>query len=160
MPELSVDQIRSALTASNGSRKEAAIFFGISPDNLRIKIRRYQDQGETFPEPENEVSRAAKFYGLIQPGQWAEYGKTQDLCEVIAIRHGKALVRFDGGIEQWIGKRQLAWVPGGDVIAEETRLIRERWPPGERVKRARWAFRGAYQIPQVALEDDTRDDIW
>jgi hypothetical protein len=157
---LTPERIRAILTACDGSRKDAAKKLGVSPDNLRVHIRRYRDQGEIFPEPENEISRAAKFYGLIQPGQWVEFGKTQDLGEVLEIRYGKALVRFDGGVEQWIGKRQLAWVPSGDVIADETRKIREKWPEAEFYKRAPWALRRVYEIPQVELEDDSRSAEW
>lgn len=157
---LTPDSIRQALTESDGSRKEAAYLLGVSADMVRIYIRKYRDKGEDFPDAENEVSRAAKFYGLIQPGQWAEYGKTQERCEVVEIRHGKALVRYESGVEEWVVKRQLAWVPSGDAIAETARLIRDAWPAGEHAKRARWAIRGAYEIPQVSLEDDSRDVVW
>lgn len=145
---LTPERIREALSACDGSRREASRVIGCSTDYLRIWIRRYRDMGEDFPEPENEISRAAKFYGLIQPGQWAEWGREQELCEVLEIRHGKALVRFGGGVEQWVGKRQLAWMPSGDVIAEATRNLRASWAPEEHVKRARWAFSGDYEIPQ------------
>lgn len=156
---LTPERIRAALTECSGSRKEAAKKLKVSPDLLRINIRRYRDQGEEFPEPENEISRAAKFYGLIQPGQWAEYGKTQDLCEVVEIRHNKALVRFDGGVEQWIGKRQLAWVPGGDVIAEGCREIQSRWTARDFGLRC-WTERRKWFAPLVSGFDDSADEIW
>jgi len=156
--KLTPERIRLALTACDGSRKEAAKKLGVSVDLLRIWIRRFRDQGEQFPEPENEISRAAKFYGLIQPGQWAEYFKTQDLCEVVQIRHGKALVRFDGGVEQWIGKRQLAWVPSGDVIAEGCRQIQAGWTARD------FGLRNVYErlrwlAPLVSGVDDQTEEI-
>lgn len=156
---LTSERIREALVACNGSRKEAAKLLGYSVDRVRVFIRKAKDEGEQFPEPENEISRAAKFYGLIQPGQWAEYGKTQELCEVVEIRHGKALVRFDGGVEEWIGKRQLAWVPSGDVIAELRREIQAGWT------RRDWMLRNRFQQPEWTAPvifglEDSRDEIW
>lgn len=157
---LTPKRIRDALVACDGSRKDAAKRLGCSPDTLRIQMRKFRLAGEDFPDAENEVSRAAKFYGLVEPGQWVEYGRTQELCEVAELKHGMALVRYEDGHSEWVGKRQLAWVPSGDVIADETRKIREGWPPGEFGKRARWAHCGEYEIPQVAVEEDSRDDTW
>ena len=157
---LTPDSIRKALIKSDGSRKDAAVTLKVSADTLRIWIRRFRDRGEIFPEPENEVSRAAKFYSIIQPGQWVEYGHDQESCEVVEIYHGKALVRHESGVEAWVAKRQLAWVPSRAVIAEATRRIRDAWPAGEHAKRARWAISGDYEIPQVSSVEDSRDVTW
>jgi hypothetical protein len=156
---LTPERIREALVACNGSRKEASTVLRISTDNLRIWIRRYRDQGEEFPDPENEISRAAKFYGLIQPGQWAEWGRTQELCEVVEVRHGKALVRFDGGIELWIGKRQLAWVPSGDVIAEGCREIQAKWTERDFGLRNP-LVRRKWFVPFLEAPGEPREEIW
>lgn len=156
---LSPERIRAALTKSAGSRKEAAIKFDISVDRLRKLIRQYQEQGEEFPGPENEISRAAKFYGLIQPGQWAEWGRAQELCEVLEIRHGKARVRFDGGVEQWVVKRGLAWVPSGDVIAERCREIQSRWTERDFGLRC-WTERRKWFAPLVEAPGEPREEIW
>lgn len=156
---LTPERIRSTLVFCDGSRKEAAKKLGVSVDVLRVRIRLYRDQGEQFPDPENEISRAAKFFGLIQPGQWAEWGKTQELCEVLEIRHGKARVRFVSGVEQWIGKRQLAWVPSRASIDEACQLIQAGWSERERGLRC-WTERRKWFAPIVSGVEDTSDMIW
>jgi len=148
-PKLTPEQIHNALTAADGSRKDAAHHLNVSIDVLLIRMRQYRDKGYTFPEAENECSRAAKFFGQVQPGQWAEYGKEQERCEVLAVRQTMARIRYECGRIEWVGKKQLAWVPSGDVIAEETRKIRETWTSQELRKRAAWAFCGGYEIPEV-----------
>jgi hypothetical protein len=158
--KLTPERIRAALAECHGSRKDAAKVLGLSADLLRKNIRCYRDKGHTFPKPQNELARQDKCAASLQPGQWVETGQGQQCGSILAIECGKAFVMFLDGESTWLPVRQLAWVPSGDVIAEGTRLIRDAWPPGEHAKRARWAIRGAYEIPQVTVEDDSRDVVW
>ena len=157
---LTPERIREALVASQGSRKDAAVMLRVSTDNLRIWIRRFRDQGYKFPAPQNERIRQAKCAENLQPGQWVEAGRDQECGEILAIEGERSLVVFSNGSRDWLPVRLLAWVPSGDVIADATRQMRANWPPGEHAKRARWAYCGEYEIPQVVLEDDSRSDTW
>lgn len=159
-PKLTPEEIHAAIVAHNGSRRDAATFLKVSTDVLLIRMRQYRDKGYTFPAAENECSRAAKFFGQVRVGEWAEYGPEQQRCEVLAVRQTMAHVRYESGLVEWVGKKQLAWVPSGDVIAEETRRIRETWTPQELRKRAAWAFCGEYEIPQWQTGDMSADCVW
>lgn len=148
-PKLTPEQIHDAIVANSGSRKDAAKSLGVSTDVLLIRMRQYRDKGYTFPEAENECSRAAKFFGQVKVGEWAEYGPEQQRCEVLSVKQTMACVRYESGQVEWVGKKQLAWVPSGDVIADETRKIRETWAPHEFRRRAPWAFSGDFDIPEI-----------
>lgn len=152
--------IRAALKESNGSRAEAAKLLDCSADTLRISIRRFRDRGYEFPKPQNEIARQVKCSASLQVGRWVETGQDQQCGEILAIEGGRALVQFSDDVAEWLPVRQIAWVPSGDVIAEATRKIREGWPESEFYKRAPWALRRVYEIPQVGLEEDSREETW
>lgn len=157
---LTPERIRETLLACEGWRYAASIELGITADQLRILMRRYQDQGHTFPKAKNRRFVEAKTAEILQPGQWVEAGQGQEFGEIVERKGGRLLVRFTDERAEWRPIAGLTWVPSGDVIADATRQMRANWPPGERAKRARWAYCGEYEIPQVVLEDDSRDDTW
>lgn len=61
---------------------------------------------------------------MLTPGMDAEYGKSQERCTVLAFDGRYAQVRFDDGREDWVFKKQLAWVPTESEIREGAARIR------------------------------------
>ena len=153
---LSPKRIDRALKESKGSRKAAAAALEVSLDFLRKQMRLHEEDGHVFQSPAKGPGAAKTD---LQPGQWAEWGRTQELCEVLQVERSKVLIRFDGGVELWVGRRELAWVPSGDVISDACREIQSKWTERDFGLRC-WTERKKWFTPLISGVEDSRDDTW